>query len=391
MNKKINGYPFLFVHEPNKVIHLEVVVHSGFIHETKRTSGVNHLLEHVLVSGWKKCKESCNSYWDKHGALVNASTDETAMRYYIKGDKKDIPEMVDYISSIVTRSLFYPSTLEKEKKAVIEELASLMDDPVQEVYNVFHKAFFNSEGLQHMEDCALQIKNIDHLTMEDVKTSYISFNPENCLFIVYGDYTSSIFSLFEKSLLEHPGKKMKIENCFTYKHDILYTKYEKEGTTLYVGFPSTKKSFFLPYIELLLHHLLFYELRTKHHYIYDIEIQCIPSKCGSVTEIEINVQTKNAVKCFQCLLETIKRYQTTMVSDEYVEGIKKTMYYKYNTDTEDFVDYYALYEPITKKQMIEKRNEFTATLFRDLCRELCPLDKALCVYQSAKELPLSWN
>ena len=121
MNKKINGYPFLFVHEPNKVIHLEVVVHSGFIHETKRTSGVNHLLEHVLVSGWKKCKESCNTYWDKHGALVNASTDETAMRYYIKGDKKDIPDMVDYISSIVTRSLFHPSTLEKEKKTTVSK------------------------------------------------------------------------------------------------------------------------------------------------------------------------------------------------------------------------------------------------------------------------------
>jgi hypothetical protein len=80
-----------------------------------------------------------------------------------------------------------------------------------------------------------------------------------------------------------------------------------------------------------------------------------------------------------------------MVSDEYVEGIKKTMFYKYNTDTENFVDYYALYEPMTKKQMIEKRNEFTATLFHDLCRELCPLDKALCVYQSAKKLPLTWN
>ena len=42
--KKIQGYPFLFVHEPNQVIHLEAIVHSGFIHETKHTSGVNHLL-----------------------------------------------------------------------------------------------------------------------------------------------------------------------------------------------------------------------------------------------------------------------------------------------------------------------------------------------------------
>jgi thiol-disulfide isomerase/thioredoxin len=171
-NKTINGYPFLFIRDSNKVIHLEVVIHSGFVHETKKNSGVNHLLEHVLVSGWKRCKESCNTYWDKHGALVNASTDTTMMKYYIKGDKKDIPDMVDYISTIITRSLFFPSTLEREKKAVLEELTNLLDNPSQEIYNLFHKAFYKIEGLKYTEDCALQIKNVDTLTMKDIKKAY---------------------------------------------------------------------------------------------------------------------------------------------------------------------------------------------------------------------------
>lgn len=389
MNKTINGYPFLFIHESSKVIHIEAIIHSGFVHETKRTSGVNHLLEHILTDGWKKCNGSCITYWNKQGGNMNASTDDTVMKYYVKGSKESIPEIVDYISSIVTRSTFDHATLEREKKAVVEELTDLMDNPTQEIYNVFHKAFFKIEGIQCMEDCALQIKNVDSLTMEDVKKAYASFNPENCLFIVYGEYEESIVKLFEKHLKRHPGKKWPIENCFTYKHDILFTPYDKESTTMYLGFPSSKRIFFIPYAELLIHHLLFYELRTKHQYIYDIDIECRPNNCGIVSTIEVNVQTKNAVKTFECLLDTVRRYQSELVSAEYIEGIHKTMHYKYNT-THDFVDYYAVYEPLTKKQMIQKRKEFNASIFRDLCRELFPLDKALCVYQSKAKIPLAW-
>jgi hypothetical protein len=111
----------------------------------------------------------------------------------------------------------------------------------------------------------------------------------------------------------------------------------------------------------LIHHLLFYELRTKHNYIYDIDIECTPNNCGVVSKIEVNVQTKNAVKTFDCIVDTLRRYQSELVTDEYVEGIHKTMHYKYNTK-QDFVDYYAVYEPLTKKQMIQKRKEFSATL-----------------------------
>ena len=389
MHKTINGYPFLFIRDPSKVIHIEAVIHSGFVHETKQTVGINHLLEHVLTDGWKKCKKTCIEYWDKRGGFMNASTDTTMMKYYIKGDKKDIPEMVDFISSIVTKSIFTSSTLEREKKAVIEELTQLIDDPSQEVYNVFHKAFYNGEGLQHAEDCKLQIKNLDALTMAHVKQAYTSF-PENCLFIVYGDYDASIVSLFEKYLLPQKGKKLTIENCFTYTHDILFTKYDKESTTLFLGFPSLKKSFFIPYVELMLHHLLFHELRTTHQYIYDINIVCTPTQCGVLTEIEINVQNKNAVKAFQCLLDTIRRYQHELVSPEYIQGVIKKMTYVYRT-SHDFVDYYSLYEPLTKQQIIEKSKDFNAPLFRTLCKELCPIEHSLCVYQSKKKIPLAWS
>jgi len=231
-----------------------------------------------------------------------------------------------------------------------------------------------------------------HLTMDDLKKAYEAFNTEHCLFIVHGDESS--IPLFKKYLQPHPGKPLPIVDCFTYKHDILYTHYNKENTTIYIGFPSTIETFFLPYVELLLHHLLFYELRTKHEFIYDISIRCNPSRCGVLTEIEMNVQNKNAEKAFHCLLDSLQHYQKHLISSEYIEGIQKTMFYKYKTDY-SYIDYYALFiyqkNPLTKKQIIEKRKEFRAPLFRTLCKTLCPIDKALCVYQSKQQLPLTWN
>jgi predicted Zn-dependent peptidase len=392
--KTIQGYTFFFIPHSNKTIHIEAVIHSGFVHENRKNLGINHLLEHVVVSGWKKCKESCNTYWDKNGALVNASTDDTVMKYYIKGNVDDLPDMVNYISSIMTRSLFYPSTLEQEKKAVMEELIDLLDDPSTDVYDLFHKNFYNVEGIQYTEDCKLQIKNLKNITLDDIKKAYEMFNTNNCLFIVYGDYNHSIDSLFKKYLVPRSGKKIVPIDCFTRKHDILYTKKDKEGTMILVGFPSTIQTFFLEYFEIVLHHLLFYELRTKNQYIYDIDIKCNSTRCGTIIEIEINVQTKNAAVAFQCLLNTIRHYQKTLVSDEYIRGVQKTMNYNYHTDY-SFVDYYASFIhktdiPLTKQQIIQKGKTFSALIFKNLCSSLCCIENALCVYQGKHKLNLSW-
>ena len=271
VQKKIQGYPFLFVHEPNKVLHLEAIVHSGFIHETKHTSGVNHLLEHVLISSWEKCKTTCIDYWRKRGVYVNASTDNTVMKYYIQGTKPDFAEMVHYLSSIVTHALFTTSTLDQEKKAVIGELLDLdIDD--SKLDDVFHKHFYSIEGLQCAEDIPLQLKNVNALTMKEIKQSYDMFNTDNILFLVYGSYDSSIESLFHQWLKPKVGKPLPVIDCFTNHHDIIFTKYNKKTTTFVIGFPSTLQTYFLPYFKLLLHDLLFEELRTKHHYIYDVQI-----------------------------------------------------------------------------------------------------------------------
>ena len=45
----INGYKVLFVKQNNNQLHIECVIRSGFYNESKRLSGINHLLEHMIL------------------------------------------------------------------------------------------------------------------------------------------------------------------------------------------------------------------------------------------------------------------------------------------------------------------------------------------------------
>lgn len=386
--KDIHGYNFFFVYKPCKTLHIEAIIHSGFIHETKQTSGLNHLLEHTIVSAWKKCGESCNTYWDNEGAFVNATTDDTTMNYFVKGIKEDESKMVEYIATIITNPSFHASVMEREKKAVQVELLEAMNRPNTQVYDTFHKHFFSLEGLQYAEDCLLQSKNLKHFTLSTLKNAYEQFHASNCLFIVYGDYSNAP-SLFKRYLKPCPKKTLPPISCFSFKHDIIYIPFQKESVTIYLGFPSKEVTVFDEFMELMLHNLLFNDLRTIHKLIYGLTVNVKSSRCGTFVTIELDTAYKNASKTFSILIECLKTYQTNRME---VKGVQKKMKFQYEKEYE--IEYLSSFihkkgNPLTKRQLLKKVNDFTPEFFQKLCKTFLPIEKALCVYQGEK-INLSW-
>ena len=387
--KDINGYKIFLMYKPSKTLHIQAIIHSGFVHETKQNSGVNHLLEHTIVSAWKECGKSCNTYWDNEGAFVNASTDNTIMKYFVKGNKEDESKMVEYISSIITKPVFINSIMEREKKAVQVELLEAMNKPISQVNDIFHKHFFSSEGLQYSEDCSLQLKNLRHLKLDDLKEAYEQFHVNNCLFVVFGDYSNAV-ALFKKYLNPIKGPKISSVSCFSFKHEIIHIPFKKDSVTIYLGFPSKETTMFYDHFELMLHHILFHDLRTVHKLVYDTHVTVTTTRCGTFTTIEIDVTPENGIKTFSLLLQYIKKYQTTLMD---VNGVQKKMKFQYQTEYEvpylsNFIHTSGI--PLSKQQLIKKVKEFTPVLFRKLCQTFCPIEKSLCVYQG-KQINLSWQ
>ena len=61
---RVNGYTILFIKSKSKTAYVSSIIANGYCNETESDLGINHLLEHVLLESWKKCKQkSCELYW----------------------------------------------------------------------------------------------------------------------------------------------------------------------------------------------------------------------------------------------------------------------------------------------------------------------------------------
>ena len=54
----VNGYSILLISIPSKATYVQGYIQTGFINENKTNIGLSHLVEHISVSSWKKCKTS---------------------------------------------------------------------------------------------------------------------------------------------------------------------------------------------------------------------------------------------------------------------------------------------------------------------------------------------
>lgn len=392
----INGYKILFIPRSSSTLCVQSVIHSGFINETKDTSGINHLLEHVLVDGWKKCKGSCITYWDNLGKYINASTDITVMKYFVKGGVENANEMIEYISSITTNPMFESSTLNKEKKAIIEELKSSSNDSSYDLIDQFNKLFFKEEGLQYSEDWKLQIKNLNHLTVSNIKKLFHEyFNSQNVLFIVHGEFNKSkVNSLFSKYLIPHSNTKM-VYDCFTNKQAFSFIPYQKDTYSVIIGFPCNKLIGYKNLCEDIINTLLFNELRTQHKLVYGTKCSFNNTRCNTYVCIEFDVSIEKVKETIQRTISCLLWYTTHLLSSIILSSCKKRITYKFRTGY-DMMDYYSDYIysptlPLTLHQLIEHNNKFTENHFKTIMNEVFQINKATCVYQGEKNLNLSWN
>jgi predicted Zn-dependent peptidase len=394
----INGYKVLFDQNSTNMLRVECVIKNGFCTETKSTSGINHLLEHIMVDSWKKCKKSCNTYWDNKGLYVNASTDNAEMKYYIKGLNTDAKDMVSYITHIVDNPFMTKSSVVREKQAVIDELLTYSSDPDSNADDVFNKEFYATEGSKYADDWKLQIHNLKHINLDDLRNIYTQyFNVQNIIFIVVGGFKLAEMQALFKKELTHPKQGINLQpKCFSFSHKIMYLKQNIENTKVRIVFPSNTST---PYIHIsafvnLLHILLFTELRSKLSLLYDISITKTTDSCGTIIFFEFDCRPTNVVRILVDLFKYIKNMQTHKLSN--LDGFKKREAYDYLSNKKSMSSYYGSFVFSTeklygKKMLIHQINAISAENIMEMAKTLLNIDTALCLYESTHDLKLTWE
>ena len=326
---EINDFKIIFNHNNNSnTTMVESYISSGYINENRENVGISHLLEHVVCEG---------NYWKKKGVLTNASTGQTTVQYYMHGLKKYSKEMVDYIISVSIDPNITRSRIDKEIKAVQNELMMHASHPQMNLYNLLNSMLFRIEGLIVQDDMELQLKNLKKFTTEQLKTWCKRFyGSGNMLFVISGNFSKNeIINLLKNRLKKaHPIKIIpKYSDIFRQGLDVKFLKNKNiDNTNIIFAFhaPIYQKDLEVYYIDFFkefigsgITSLIMSELREKKQLIYNVSVEHYTTSYGTYLTIEISCKNKDITIVVEDSIKILKRLVSGKFSKEYLDYVKR--------------------------------------------------------------------
>ena len=406
----IHGYKVVLI--PLKVdsLHVACAINNGFINENKDTTGINHLLEHVLSESWKSCKNNCYRFMNDRGLVMNASTDLTIMKYFTTGLPMDTSVMINYIIDIMETPIFSSKKIEREKKSVISELLTVSNDPNTSLFDFFNKHFYAVEGMQYAEDVDRQIKVLSSIDLHQLKNVFVKYyNPYNMLFVVCGKFNQKqVLDVFSRKLIPYQDHVKVEHDCFTKIHDLLFLKTKSvDMPKIMIGFPSMIEPsspvfVLIPFVVQIIKKILFEVLRTKHDLVYQIYCRCDRTICGTVVFIDANVLQANIKPVLKLIVNVLKEFKHNLIPERFLTAEKKMEKLNFNNKNNsppvisDSVIEQMMQQIHMKNQVIYSQEEIqtkiqalTLTTFKEIMNLICDFNACFIVYQSNAPVSVS--
>ena len=333
----INNYKIILNKiKGSKLTRVEALINNGFLNEDMDNLGISHLLEHIITDSLKKCKNNCSNYWKKRGVITNAMTTETNVRYYITGLEKFSNDMIEYIITICSTPTINKIILEKEKKAVINELLIHDSHPQIDLMNKMNEIFYRIDGLKYQDDNKLQIKNLKNITVDKIKKWFNRYyGPSNMVFLIMGNFNKAKTLRFLNKKLNKITNNVvipKYVEIFNQGIEIEYVKNTTmDNTCIEIAFSSSvyqrdKESklidLFLNFINSNVTSILMDVLREKKKLIYSISVDTNTNPYGSYLMIEVFTKNNNIKEVVLTTIKILKGLLSGNFTKEYLEHVK---------------------------------------------------------------------
>lgn len=220
------------------------IVQVGSAYETQETSGLSHLLEHLLFDGTQKLtRAQLKQEFDDRGIYVNAFTREDYTAFLITATPEDIPQALDLLFQMLLNSTLPQEEFFKEQKVVIEEMRKDRMNPVQ----VLEEKFLLS--LPPSSPYRLPVigseETIRSISREKVWDFYRKhYIPENITLLSYGPLKQEEFLRIISEISPQQSRKEFASPSFTHipPPEKMVIK-EKDGAVhYYLLFPSPLRS-----------------------------------------------------------------------------------------------------------------------------------------------------
>lgn len=191
IHKLNNGMEVLLVeNRALPMVGVNVVVKTGSAYETYETSGMSHMLEHLLFNGTtNRTQRELYDETDLIGGYNNANTGDYYTNYMMVMPAENQIKGMELQADMLFNSILPEEKFEKEKGIVLEEIAQSLSKPstIME-YNLAAEMFRgHAQSLPTLGTYA----TIQHMKRDDVNNYYRStYLPNNMVLSAIGNFDS---------------------------------------------------------------------------------------------------------------------------------------------------------------------------------------------------------
>ena len=182
---------FTVYNSASPMVCLNMTVKVGSSVEEYPTSGMSHMLEHLLFNGTEsRTQDELYDETDFYGAYSNAFTRQYFTDFILLLPKEYLTEGMDIQSDMLFHSLLPADKLEKERGIVIEEIRKDRDRESNRVQDVFNRMNYGTSGTGL--PVIGTISTIKHMSREDILEFYHHYYvPNNMVLTVIGNFDPS--------------------------------------------------------------------------------------------------------------------------------------------------------------------------------------------------------
>lgn len=131
-----------------KVAHLGLFINAGSRDELESEKGLAHFIEHTIFKGTKKRKSfHILNRLDSVGGELEAYTTKEETVFHASFLKEHLNRAAELIADITFNSIFPIKEINKEKDVIIDEIASYLDSPYDQIYDDFEELVFGKHPL----------------------------------------------------------------------------------------------------------------------------------------------------------------------------------------------------------------------------------------------------
>jgi len=174
-------------------VFVSLMVKAGSIFETKKNSGVAHLMEHMLVQGIPSLPnvEVFSDYIEGLAGGYNAATAMQSIRFIINAPARHLEDVLRISSEVMFEPLFEDNAIERERRAVLEEIKERQDS-LWYKNNQFFTVTRYKKGHPMLLDGGGLLESVSILTRQDLINYWESFfYPSNTHLVIVGGFDNN--------------------------------------------------------------------------------------------------------------------------------------------------------------------------------------------------------